>query len=235
MLSVITPTFNEAKNIENLVAAIDQALSNSRYELIVVDDDSPDGTGKIAEALALKYPVRVLSRKGKSGLASAVLDGVEIAKGDLVCVIDADLSHPPGIIPKMVEFMKLENADIVVASRVVEGGGTDHWPLIRRIMSVFAASLARPLTAVKDNGSGFFLLKKEVIGSAALTPRGYKILLEMLVKCDFNKAVEFPYVFSDRKAGKTKLNLKVQMEYVAQLLSLYEYKRRKAGSVKREA
>ena len=220
MLSVITPTFNEAENIENLVVRVDRALSKNEYELIIVDDDSPDGTGRIAGALSVKYPVRVLNRRGKSGLASAVIDGFATAKGDLLCVMDADLSHPPEIIPEMVECLNLENADIVVASRAAKGGGAENWPVIRRMMSSFAALLARPLTGVQDNTSGFFLLKKEVIG-ASLTPRGYKILLEILVKSDINKAVEFPYIFRDRKAGETKLNLKVQLEYLTQLFDLY--------------
>ena len=223
LLSVITPTSNEAENIENLIARIDRALSDYKYELVVVDDNSTDGTGRIAGTLSSKYPVRVLNRKDKSGLASAVIDGFGIAKGDLLCVMDADLSHPPEIIPKMVEFMKFRNADIVVASRSAEGGGTDGWPVIRKMMSSFAASLARPLTTVKDNTSGFFLLKKEAVSGASLVPRGYKILLEILVKGNLKKAVEFPYIFRDRMAGKTKLNLKIQLEYLAQLSGLYAY------------
>lgn len=223
LLSVITPTYNEAGNMENLVVRIDRALPGINYELIVVDDNSPDGTGRIAEALSAKYPVRVLNRTGKSGLASAVIDGFKIARGELLCVIDADLSHPPEIIPEMVKFLTLENADIVVASRAAQGGGTENWPVIRKLMSSFAAALARPLTPVKDNTSGFFLLKKEVISDAPLIPRGYKILLEILVKGNFSKVVEFPFIFKDRTAGKTKLNLKIQAEYLMQLFGLYAY------------
>ena len=223
LLSVITPTFNEAENIENLAVRIDRALSGGGYELIVVDDNSPDGTGKIAEKLSLKYPVRVLNRRGRPDLALAVLDGFKIAKGGLLCVIDADLSHPPEIIPEMVEFMKLKDADIVVASRLAKGGGTDNWPVSRKLLSVFGALLAMPLTAVRDSGSGFFLLKKEVIGGVPLFPRGYKTLLEILVKSGSNKAVEFPYIFRNRAAGKTKLSLKIHLAYLAHLAGLYAY------------
>jgi dolichol-phosphate mannosyltransferase len=224
-LSIITPTYNEAANIESLASKISTAIPDIDYELIVVDDDSPDKTWKIAQDLSKKYPIHVLRRKNKKGLSSAVLDGFKKAHGNLLCVIDADLSHPPEIIPDMIKILQRDKSDIVVASRY-SGGGTKDWPLKRKIFSRFATILARPITSVKDPMSGFFIVRKHVIQNSNLVPRGYKILLEILAKCDYDKVSEYPFVFKDRAGGKSKLNLKISLEYVAQCLSLYAHKMR---------
>jgi len=223
MISIIVPTYNEAKNITDLVVRIKNSLPG-KYEIIVVDDGSPDGTGRVAEDLAREYPIKVIHREGKMGLASAVLDGFKIASGDLLGVIDSDLSHPPEIIPLLLKEMEKQNADIIIASRFAKGGGTDNWPKIRLFATNVAMLSVRLLTSVKDPMSGFFIFKKSVIEDTKLIPRGFKILLEILVKGHYTKAIEFPFVFKDRIHGKSKIDLKVYTEFTAQLIDLYFYK-----------
>lgn len=224
MLSVVTPTYNEAKNIKDLTSRINKSLTGIKYEFIIVDDASPDGTGKIAEKLLRKYPIKVVYRNGKLGLASAVIDGFKIAQGNLLCVIDSDLSHPPEIIPMLIKLLETQNADIVVASRLAKGGGIENWPKTRRLISYIGTLLAKPLTNVKDPMSGFFLFKKEVIYNVKLVPRGYKALLEILVKGKYKKVVEFPFIFKERTVGSSKLNLGACLEFLIQLFYLYFYK-----------
>ena len=191
------------------------------YELIVSDDNSPDGTANVAKGLSEKYPVRVLVRNENKGLSPAVWDGFKIAGGDIVGVIDADLSHPPDVIPDMVKALREQNADMVIASRLVKGGGTEGWPAKRKLNSYFATLLCKPLTKVKDPMSGFFFLKKKVIKGVKLNTKGYKILLELLVKGNYEKVIEYPFVFRDRTEGESKLNIKTQLQYVIQLNKLY--------------
>jgi len=223
MLSIIIPTYNEAKNIADLAVRI-KACSLKKYELIVVDDASPDGTGHIAEKLAHDHPIKVVHRDKKLGLASAVLDGFKVATGELLCVIDSDLSHPPEIIPLLLKDLELQGADIIVASRFIKGSGIENWPKIRLLGTNLAMLAVRPLTSIKDPMSGFFILKSKVIQDKKLIPRGFKILLEILVKGKYKKAVEYPFVFVDRVYGKSKLNLKTYLDFIAQLLDLYFYK-----------
>jgi len=228
-ISIITPTYNEAKNIQELATRVDKTFNGKNYELIVVDDNSPDGTGKIAEKLSKKFKVRVLHRAGKLGLSSAVIEGFNLAKGDLICVIDSDLSHPPETIKGMIHTLENRNAEIVVASRLVEGGGTEDWPATRKLTSYIATSLARLLTTIKDPMSGFFMLKREVIDGVNLVPRGYKILLEILVKGKYSVSTEHPFIFRDRTAGSSKLNFRTELEYLTQLLHLYFYQLTRFG------
>lgn len=227
MISIITPTYNESKNIERLVSEIHKSMKGLNYELIVADDNSPDGTAEKVRSLSKKYPVKVIVRHANKGLAPAVVDGFKVARGNIIAVIDADLSHPPETLPKLIKAMEKSNADIVVASRLVSGGGTEDWPRSRKITSYLATGLAKPVTKIKDPMSGFFLLKKEVIHKAPLKARGYKILLEILVKGKYKKAIEVPFIFKDRSAGQSKLTMKTNLEYLMQLLDLYIYKLKK--------
>lgn len=222
MISIIIPTYNESENITGLAVRIKACLSGE-YELIIVDDDSPDGTGAIAEGLAGEHPVKVIHRK-KSGLASAVVDGFKAASGDLLCVMDADLSHPPETIPLLLKDMEARGADIAIASRFIKGGSIDHWPKIRLLGTNLAMLAVRPLTGVRDPMSGFFILKRSVVRNADLVPRGFKILLEILVKGTYRKAVEFPFVFQDRVRGSSKIDAKVYLEFARQLPGLYCHK-----------
>ncbi|MBC8495046.1 polyprenol monophosphomannose synthase [archaeon] len=223
IISIIVPTFNEAQNISLLIPKIHDVLNgNYKHEIVVVDDNSPDGTAKVARSLAKKHNVRVLLRKNKRGLSSAVIDGFKFAKGDTLCVMDADLSHPPDVLPKVLDALK--HADLVVGSRLVKGGGSEEWPFHRKLLSWGAQLLARPLTPVKDTMSGFFAMKRSVIKDISLEAYGYKILLEILVMGHYNKVVEVPFTFLNRSFGSSKIGVGVEAEYLKQLGHLYKYK-----------
>jgi len=221
-LAVVVPTFNERESLPRLAEELFGALAKAgiRGELVVVDDDSPDGTAELARSLAIRYPVRVLMRKGRHGLSSAVLEGVGHSDAPVVCVMDADLSHPTEAVPRLYHEV-VTGADIAVGSRLVEGGGVESWPLLRRLISKGATLLARPLTSVRDPMSGFFCFRKSLIRGARLEPEGYKILLEILARCDVVRAVEVPYLFRDRRLGKSKLSGRVMRQYLGHLLRLY--------------
>jgi len=225
MISIIIPTYNESKNITDLVVRINRCLSRN-YELIIVDDGSPDGTGLLAEELAQNYPIKVIHRRQKLGLASAVIEGFKAGCGELLCVMDSDLSHPPEIIPLLLEKFEDPNTDLVVASRFAKGGGIKNWPKKRLLSTYLAIATVRPLTKVKDPMSGFFILKRNVIHEVKLIPRGFKILLEILVKGKYKGVEESPFVFIDRVHGVSKLNLKVYQDFIAQLCDLYFYRLR---------
>ncbi|MBI2672657.1 polyprenol monophosphomannose synthase [Candidatus Woesearchaeota archaeon] len=227
-IEIIIPTYNESKNIPILIPQIFKTLdkNNIKAQVVIVDDNSPDGTSKTAEDLGNKYPVKVIVRKEDRGLAKSVVDGINMTSGEIIGVMDADLSHPPGIIPKLIEAIE-NGADISIASRLVEGGGTEQWPTSRQINSYVATLLAKPITNVKDPMSGFFFFKRDVINNVKLAPRGYKILLEILAKGNYKKAVEVPFIFKDRTAGESKFTPKIRMEYIIHALSLYFYKFKK--------
>lgn len=222
MLSIIVPTYNESKNIEGLLTKIFAVLKPSylQYEVIVVDDNSPDQTAEIAEALKSKFDLKVVKRPRRISLASAVINGFKVATGDILCVMDADLSHPPEAILEMFKAINA-GADVVIGSRCIPEGGATNWPWFRRIISSFAQLLAKPITHVNDNTSGFFMIKKSVLEGADLNPIGFKILLEILAKGNYSKAQEVPIVFNDREGGKSKLGAKQVLEYLKQLGLIY--------------
>jgi dolichol-phosphate mannosyltransferase len=224
LISLIVPTFNEADNLETLVERVFKTVREKKLdlELVVVDDNSPDGTARLAEKLAKKYPIKVIVRTKDKGLSPAVVEGFNKTDSEIIGVIDADLSHPPEKIPELIKA--LESADVAVASRLMKGGGVEEWPFSRRLISIGATLLARPLTNCSDPMSGFFFLRRSVIKNAKLNPLGYKILLEILVKGDFKKMSETPYVFQNRTVGKSKLNIRTNIQYVEHLLRLYRFK-----------
>lgn len=215
-ISVVVPTYNEAKNIKKLVEGISKAYENSR--IIIVDDNSPDKTWEIARKLSKKFNIKVIRRVNERGLGSAVIEGFKHAKTRIIGVMDADLSHPPGKIPELVAA--LSDADLAVGSRLVKGGGVEDWPWYRKLVSVIATSMARPLTKVKDPMSGFFFFDRKIIKDCRLDTKGYKILLEILVKADYKKAVEVPYIFRNRESGKSKLCLKEYLRYAKGIFHL---------------
>jgi dolichol-phosphate mannosyltransferase len=215
MLSIIIPTYNEKKNLAELVDRLKNISPEA--EIIIIDDNSPDGTGEFARHLGLK----VLIRPGREGLASAVLEGFKLARGDILCVMDADLSHPPEILPEMLRLIKSGSADLVVGSRLVRGGGTPRWAWYQRLISDLARWPARLLTDIKDVTSGFFMVKRAAIEGIKINPIGYKILLEILAKGKFQKAVEVPIIFADRTGSKSKMGLRATGEYLLQLTMLY--------------
>jgi dolichol-phosphate mannosyltransferase len=223
----VVPTYNEKDNLEELVRRITGACSSAgiESEIVLVDDNSPDGTGDFAEKMAANYRMKVLHRTGKMGLSSAVIEGFNASSGSIYVVMDADLSHPPEKIPEMVTKIQSGDAEVVVGSRYVEGGSVENWPLHRRIISKGATLLARGLTKVKDPMSGFFALKKEVLEGVQLSPVGYKIGLEILVKGKYSKVMEVPIHFADRKAGSSKLGGSEMLRYIDHVSMLYEHRR----------
>ncbi len=225
MLSIIVPTYNERDNLPLLVGRLFDALGGSGIdaELIVVDDNSPDGTAAVAEALGTRYRVRVVRRPGKKGLSSAVMEGWRAAEGDILGVMDADLSHPPEVIPRVVAPIRRGQADVSVGSRYCPGGATDGWPAYRRLVSRGASLMAKPLTSLKDPMSGLIFFRRQVIQGVDLNPRGFKIGLEILVKGHYNVVVEVPYTFRDRNAGKSKCGPGEYVNYVRHASSLYRH------------
>ncbi len=223
VLSIVIPTYNERENLPILVQKIVASLGSIPHEVIVVDDNSPDGTGDVAESLGSQFPITVVRRPGKLGLASAVICGFLKAKGENFCVMDADLSHDPGILPPMVAALN-SGFDLVIGSRYVPGGGMKGWPKFREWGSRIAISLARPITPVRDATSGYFALKRSILENVHLDPLGFKIGLEIFVKGNYQRFKEIPYIFTDRQAGKSKLNQKEVSNYLRHLFRLYRWR-----------
>ncbi len=223
--SIIIPTYNEAGGIEKLVATLADVFRSNALdgEVIVVDDNSPDGTGAIVDRLAGRFPVRCLHRPGKMGLSSGVIDGWRFARreSDALGAMDADFSHDPHVIPQMVRALESGRYGLAVGSRYVKGGGITNWPLKRKITSLVACMLAWPLTPIRDITSGFLLVRREALDGVALDPIGFKIGLEVAAKAHYGKALEVPYVFTDRVVGESKLNGKEITNYLRQLRRIY--------------
>ncbi len=219
-LAVIIPTLNEAENSRIIIPQIHDALKTN-YTIVIVDDNSSDGTQTVIKELATTYRVKLISRPHKSGLASAVIDGMKSVAADAYIIMDADLSHPPQILPKLGS--QIEIHDLVVASRYVNGGSISGWPLKRRITSRAAIMLARPLTPIRDVTSGFFAIRHECLDNVNLTPLGFKIGLECFVKANWKSFAEIPFTFVDRRHGESKLGGRELLAYIRQLLHLYAY------------
>jgi len=192
------------------------ALAVSTWELIIVDDGSPDGTADLAESYADVHPVRVVRRPGKAGLASAVLAGFAQARGDVLVVMDADLSHPPEAVPRLVSAID-DGADLAVGSRYVAGGGTEDWPLRRRVVSRAACLIGNVLVPIRDCTSGFFAIRRSALDGVTLNPIGFKIGFEVMARAHYKKVMEIPYVFRDRELGKSKFGRREVMQYLVQL------------------
>ena len=223
--SVVIPTYNEAGGIEKLLRALDGVFKANGLdgEIIVVDDNSPDGTGAIVDRLAQELPVRCLHRPGKLGLSSGVIDGWKTARKESVALgaMDADFSHDINVFPAMVKALESGGYGLAVGSRYVAGGGIANWPKRRIVTSRVACWLARPLTAVRDVTSGYFLVRRDALDGVQLDPIGFKIGLEVIAKGRYGKALEVPYVFTDRIVGESKLNQKEIVNYLKQLRKLY--------------
>ncbi len=171
--------------------------------------------------------IKVIHRRGKGGLSSAVMEGFKHAGGEIIGVMDADLSHPPEIIPRLVQPILDNESDFVIASRYLDNEKIERWPFSRKITSIGATILARPLTNVSDPMSGFFFFKKNIIDGIELSPIGYKIMLEIIVKGKYNTIKEVPFTFKDRYKGKSKLDWNEHFNYLQHLLKLYGYRIRK--------
>jgi len=233
--SIVVPTYNEAGGIERLVATLDEVFRSNGLdgEIVVVDDNSPDGTGRIVDELSTRFPVRCLHRPGKLGLSSGVIDGWAFARPDSEAVgaMDADFSHDANVIPQMVKALD-EGYGLAVGSRYVPGGGIRNWPLKRKITSLVAIALAKPLTPLRDITSGFFLVRRSALDGVTLDPIGFKIGLEVIAKAHYGRAIEIPYVFTDRIAGESKLNQREILNYLRQLGRIYAQRFRGAQPAK---
>ncbi|MBI4282131.1 MAG: polyprenol monophosphomannose synthase [Chloroflexi bacterium] len=207
-VSIVIPTYNERGNVQPLCEGIRKALEAVwEYEVIIVDDSSPDGTSEMVRHLAVEDPrIKLIQRQGKLGLGSAVTAGFAVAKGEYWVMMDADLSHRPEDLPKLLKG--LSDADIVVGSRYVQGGGVVNWPLPRRIVSRGASALGRWIVGlqVRDLTSGFGAFRRDrmVALMPSLNPKGFKLLLEILAKSRDARVKETPITFVDRRHGRSK-------------------------------
>jgi len=224
-VTIILPTYEEVDSLPSLIDALAQVKKESfpHLVLIIVDDNSEDGTEALIAEKNLPW-VRLIVRHGEKGLSTAVIHGLEEAETEFCIVMDADGSHPASAIPNMIAALS-DNADFTVGSRDVQGGSTeDGWGVLRWLNSKIATIMARPFTTVKDSMSGFLGMRRETFLAAKdLDPVGYKIGLELIVKCRCKNVVEVPIHFRTRQLGESKLTLKVQWEYLQHVIRLLRY------------
>jgi dolichol-phosphate mannosyltransferase len=227
-LSLIIPTFNEGKNVAELVRQLTDLLEaplGGGYELIVVDDDSPDRTWEIAAGLRAAYPrLRVVRRVGERGLSTAVIRGWQAARGEVLAVIDADLQHPPEITLALWREME-RGADLAVGSRHVAGGGVSSFALHRRALSRGAQLLGLlflpgVVGRVSDPMSGYFMVRRRAVAERTMSPLGYKILVEVLGRGEIHAIAEVGYVFRERNEGASKVTSRLYLDYVRHLVRL---------------
>jgi dolichol-phosphate mannosyltransferase len=224
VLSLVIPTYNERGNIEQLIEDLRAILNReipNQYELIVVDDDSPDRTWELTEQISTAFAqVRVLRRKWVRGLSSAVVAGWKIARGEIWGVIDADLQHPPPVIAPLLAAVRA-GADLAVGTRHLPGGGVSDWKWSRRALSRGAQGIAFVLVPearlVTDPMSGLFLVRAAALDLPRIHPLGYKILLDVLANGRFREIVEVPYVFRERAVGGSKVTLRQYGEFLQQI------------------
>ncbi len=229
-VSIIIPTYNESQNIINVLKSVRDSLpENIITEAIVVDDNSPDGTGRIVDEYIrgvkklANHTINVIHRSAKNGLSSAILNGISRANGETIVVMDSDLSHPPQVIPRMIEALK--QSDIVIASRYVKGGAIQGWSLRRKLLSRAATRIAKTGLGIKsdDPMSGFFAFKRCIISGLKFDGLGYKTLLEILVKARGASVTEIPYTFIDRQFGASKMDASIILDYVRSVWRLYRH------------
>ncbi|MGJ8583649.1 MAG: glycosyltransferase family 2 protein [Marinosulfonomonas sp.] len=224
-VAVVIPTYNERDNVPEIIRRLDAVLGHLRYEIIFVDDNSPDGTSDVVRDRSLDYPrVRCVTRVGRRGLSSAAIEGMMATTAPVVAVIDGDMQHDEAQLPAMLDKLNAENLDVVVGSRYAEGGGFGEWSDRRRRMSELATSMAKRLTGVdlSDPMSGFFMVRSASLREkvADLTGVGYKILLDLLSAPGKQLTVgEVPYEFRTRELGESKLDSKVILEFAELLIA----------------
>ena len=226
--SLIIPSYNEGENIQEIISILSKLLDEvilGKYELIVVDDNSPDKTWKLAQELIPKYPqLRVMRRDREKGLTTAVIRGWQVARGEILGVIDGDLQHPPKVLLKLWQEIE-RGADLAVASRNVEDGGISDWSIIRRFLSRGAQMaglivLPEVVSRLSDPMSGYFMVRRDVLAGCTLRPLGYKILIEVLARGRIRWIGEVGYVFQERQNGASKVTAKQYVEYIQHLLRL---------------
>ena len=231
VISIVVPTLNEAENVESLVRRI-MAGALRPEEILFVDDGSSDGTGDRVQALAGSAPVRLLTRDAPTlGLSGAVLAGARAARGEVLIVMDADLSHPPERIADLAGPIVEGRADMVIGSRYVVGGSTPGWPLWRRVMSRVAAGAAFPLTGTHDSMSGFFCMRRDLLLELTPNATGFKIAFETIVHGRGLRVMEIPIVFHDRAHGISKMTFEVALLFSGRWLAAVARKlfRRRVG------
>ncbi len=232
LVSVVVPTYREVANIPLLVPRVSAALREAglEHEIVIVDDNSRDGSEEAVATLAAQFPVRILVRRNERGLATAVIFGLRQSLGRVLVSMDADLSHPPEAVPRLARAI-LDGADFAMGSRYIPGASIDEaWTMFRWLNSKVALMMARPLTPASDSGAGFFAISREALQAAdPLDPIGYKVALELLVKAPIRTMVEAPIHFADRKHGQSKLNLTQQVNYVRHVARLMKYRLGKRG------
>jgi dolichol-phosphate mannosyltransferase len=223
-LTVVSPTLNESENVPRLIRELERVLSGLDYEIIIVDDDSPDRTWEVAQEIARQDSrVEVIRRQGSRSLGWSVIDGFTAAQGDVLACMDADLQHDPAILPRMLEELN-RGCDLVVGSRYAPGGGIGQWGHVRRFESWLATKLAQWVIGIQiyDPMSGYFLLRRAdfLHVRESLNGQGFKILLEIAANLTSARICEIPYTFRNRLAGKTKLSRRVVFAYISQLWRL---------------
>lgn len=242
-VSIIVPVYNEAENLPKLIKAIRGSLNGVKHEVIIIDDNSPDGTGKVADELAKEYvdDIRVIHRDSKKGVASAIATGAEDARGEILGTMNADQLQGPSLLPVMLEQIDQYEHDVVIASRYIVRGHTEKnfW---RRLVSEGAMTIARiflpRIRKVKDPLSGFFLFRSDVITQAGISSQslsgnvsiGRKFILELLVKGNYKSVVELPFTDEKRESGKSKFNPRDYLSYLRHVLSLRNAKQRKVST-----
>jgi dolichol-phosphate mannosyltransferase len=224
LVSVVIPTYNEQRSLVTLYPELCSALVAYPSELIVVDDGSPDGTAAYAQTLSGSVTCVVRNRGRKLGLASAVQEGFAQARGTVIVVMDADGSHPPSAIPMLVEAVTTGGAEFALGSRYIRGGSSPGLSRARQLLSRGATVLARPLVPVADPMSGFFAFRRQVLGRAPLSPLGFKIGLEIMVRCHPQPIAEIPISFRPRTAGSSKLGQGEIGGYLRHIGRLYGFR-----------
>ena len=228
-LTIVIPTYNEAENIKILVERLVDVLETNGindFEVLVVDDNSPDETCSIVKQISRKdQRIKCILRVDEKGLASAVVEGFRHAKGSYIVVMDADLQHPPEIVPKLVRFLEEKGADVAVASRYVKGGGVAGWSRIRLLMSrlgtIGVKLLVDETCKTSDPLAGFFAVRKDKLSIDKIRPRGFKILIEILVRHPNLRVIDVPYLFQRRYAGHSKLGADVILDFLKQAWRFY--------------
>ncbi len=231
-LSVVVPTYNESGNVETLAEKIGKALEGVEYDIWFIDD-STDETPAVLEALSKKDShVRYEHRINEKGLATAVIRGFEIADGDFLACMDADLQHPPEILRPMYAAL-CSGADICVPSRLIKGGSDGGLNLYRKFVSGTARWMGKImlpcLKSISDPTGGLFMFRKEMLNGADLQPVGWKIMIEVLAMTDYSLIVEIPYKFQDRNSGDSKLSKDATMQYIYQLFGLMKRAKKHDG------
>ena len=222
-LSVVVPTYNERGNIRNLTKQIGDALTSIDYEIVFIDDSTDDTPSVIEEVMKEDPHVRYEHRTNEKGLATAVIRGFRIAKGDYLACMDADLQHPPAILRPMYAALE-SGADFCIPSRFIKGGSDGGLNLYRKFVSGTARYIGKillpSLRKISDPTSGLFMFRKEAIENADLRPIGWKIMVEVLAMSTYSTVVEIPYSFQERTEGESKLSTKVTLQYLQQVFDL---------------